>query len=244
LTQSTIHLADRHIVFEGELGKLRPHSHATLAALWGLERPFRLSAGHFDAEVAVALVPASVTHELDFFGARALVLYFEPHDPGYAAVHAAAAGACAWQSELRELDRAALAAWSQRADVAALANVAKTILPDRPYESDDRLRRLCEHFSRGELLDAEVEELAATVHLSPSRLGHLLTEQLGVGFRRLKQYYRFKLATEELASGISLTTAAHQAGFADSAHFSRAFGETFGLSPAQVYVRSAISRAP
>jgi AraC family transcriptional regulator len=36
------------------------------------------------------------------------------------------------------------------------------------------------------------------------------------------------------ANGSSLTQAAHSAGFADSAHFSRTFRRTFGLAAAEL----------
>jgi AraC family transcriptional regulator len=35
-----------------------------------------------------------------------------------------------------------------------------------------------------------------------------------------------------------LTTAAHEAGFADSAHLSRTFRDTFGLAPSRIFKRS------
>jgi AraC-like DNA-binding protein len=41
---------------------------------------------------------------------------------------------------------------------------------------------------------------------------------------------------EIYAAGASLTEAAHEAGFADSAHFSRTFRRTFGLPAASLRV--------
>jgi AraC-like DNA-binding protein len=38
-------------------------------------------------------------------------------------------------------------------------------------------------------------------------------------------------ALERLGRGVSLTTAAHAAGFADSAHFSRTFRAMLGIAP-------------
>jgi AraC-like DNA-binding protein len=67
----------------------------------------------------------------------------------------------------------------------------------------------------------------------------LIKSELGVGVRRLKQHYRFKLVARAAAEGKNLTAAAHAAGFADSGHFSRTFLETFGLSPSKVLLRGA-----
>lgn len=44
---------------------------------------------------------------------------------------------------------------------------------------------------------------------------------------------RLVTATERLAAGVSITDAAHGAGFSDGAHFSRTFRSMFGLSPSE-----------
>jgi AraC-like DNA-binding protein len=187
-----------------------------------------------------AAVPASVTHELDFFGGRAMVVYVEPHAPDYGSFHRWANGTCPTSSSRHpDLDRA-LCAWRQTGDPGALVNLTQAALPCRAEAVDPRLRAIAMAFNRAEWLEASVAEIGRLVHLSESRLAHLLKAELGVGFRRLKQYYRFKLALSEVASGTSLTTAAHGAGFADSAHLSRAFTQTFGLSPASIFTRSVV----
>ena len=43
-------------------------------------------------------------------------------------------------------------------------------------------------------------------------------------------------AVERMADGASLTEAAHEAGFADSAHFSRTFRRMFGLAPSSLRI--------
>lgn len=77
---------------------------------------------------------------------------------------------------------------------------------------------------------------AAGVYLSPSRLRHLFVEQTGLAFKTYMVWLRLVRAVQLYSEGQSLTEAAHSAGFADSAHLSRAFKRTFG-SPATTLTR-------
>jgi AraC family transcriptional regulator len=75
------------------------------------------------------------------------------------------------------------------------------------------------------------------VYLSPSRLRHLFVEQTGLAFKTYLLWLRLVRAVQIYSEGAaSLTEAAHAAGFADLAHFSRVFKRTFG-SPATTLER-------
>ena len=52
-------------------------------------------------------------------------------------------------------------------------------------------------------------------------------------FRRYRAWQRLRAAIREVAGGSSLTAAAHAAGFADQAHFTRSFRRTFGAPPSR-----------
>jgi AraC-like DNA-binding protein len=73
--------------------------------------------------------------------------------------------------------------------------------------------------------------LARLVHLSPTRFSHWFVEQTGLPLRSYRKWSRLVAALQEIAAGRSLTEAAHAAGFADAAHFSRTFRNLFGLDP-------------
>ncbi len=72
---------------------------------------------------------------------------------------------------------------------------------------------------------------AEVAGVSPSRLTHLFTREVGIPFRRYVLWWRMRRAAESLHDGRSLTEAALAAGFADAAHFSRTFKAMFGMPP-------------
>ena len=235
---NTIIVTRDQTVFEGALGRLRPHSHGSLAILIGLEEPFEVTTRGQVEHGRVAVIPASVRHGLDFHDRRVLVCYAEPHVPGYAGLHRRAQGACRVLPDLDGDVAAALRVWSDEGQLQTVWRWAHHRFGDGSAALDPRIVALAARFNQDDLLDAPTEVLARQIGLSTSRFIHLFTSELGAGVRRIKQYYRFKLAVHSVAAGGSLTTAAHHAGFADSGRFSRAFLDTFGLNPASVLLRT------
>lgn len=73
------------------------------------------------------------------------------------------------------------------------------------------------------------KNLADNVHVSLSQLERLMGAQVGLPVRRLVLWRRLRLAIALVLEGQPLTSAAHLAGFSDSAHFSRTMRATFGV---------------
>ena len=78
-------------------------------------------------------------------------------------------------------------------------------------------------------------ELATEVGLSEGRLIHLFSEQLGVPLRRYVLWLRVRYMLFCLSMNQNLTDAAHEAGFSDSAHYSRVFREMYGFAPSKLF---------
>ena len=101
-------------------------------------------------------------------------------------------------------------------------------ITDAPPVADPRLAIVSTAIYQGMV---RREELAALVHLSPTRFSHWFVEQTGLPLHSYAKWLRLTQAVRHLASGEPITTAAHASGFSDSAHFSRTFRSLLGIDP-------------
>jgi AraC family transcriptional regulator len=99
-------------------------------------------------------------------------------------------------------------------------------------EPDGRIRKVIDWAARQIEGPVGLSDAVTVSGLSASRLRHLFVEQTGLPFRTYLLWLRLTRAVEAYAAGASLTHAAHQAGFSDSAHLSRTFRRMFGIPPA------------
>ncbi|MCJ8320480.1 MAG: helix-turn-helix transcriptional regulator [Colwellia sp.] len=73
-------------------------------------------------------------------------------------------------------------------------------------------------------------QVASQLALSESRFLHLFRQELGIAWRPYLLWRRMMCAIQALINNKSATEAAHLAGFSDSAHLSRTFRNTFGMT--------------
>lgn len=103
---------------------------------------------------------------------------------------------------------------------------------------DPRIQRVLDWMSQTSEGAITVAMAASVACLSESRFSHLFVEETGLPFRTYVLWRRLMRAVERRATGESLTEAAHQAGFSDSAHFSRTFLRMFGVPADTMWLRS------
>lgn len=79
--------------------------------------------------------------------------------------------------------------------------------------------------------------IARAAGMSKSSFTKLFRASVGMPLRRYVLWRRLNIAIAAIGEGSDATTAAHQAGFADSAHFSRTMKQMFGVSPTDGVLR-------
>lgn len=219
--------ADR-LALCGRLPRISHHHHATAAIVVGIDRPLGFQAGRAHWSTAALLAPG-FSHAVEVNGGRMAVFLLSP-----SAVDASSLGPLRdlpHPGRWVELGRALLD--GQLTDFEPVSHsLQQERLNTRPV--DPRLHDATERIARTLRENTSIEELAAEVGLSPSRLMALCREQLGTSFRSYRRWLRTFEVARRFASGASLTEAAYLAGFSSSAHLSIAAREHFGLRPSHV----------
>jgi AraC-like DNA-binding protein len=100
-----------------------------------------------------------------------------------------------------------------------------------PRSVHPQLRQAIEVVSSRVPDHVDVASVAGAVALSPDYLGRLCKQQTGVSFAATIRWARLVTAVGHLMQGISVTDAAHLAGFADGSHANRVCREMTGAAP-------------
>jgi AraC-like DNA-binding protein len=239
--EGVLHLWPNGALFVGADMVNQPHRHFTASILLGVEGAIRvrIGAGEWVAVEGVMVAP-NVEQQLDARGARIAILQIDPESDEFARIAHRFASEPSVPlpgtilSSLRrrfgafaDTSRDAFEIWSGAIDA-----LSEGILPRAPI--DPRIRRALGIIKSDFLSPPPAAKLAASVGLSPGRLIHLFTEQMGLPIRRYVLWLRLRDVVFSLVSGSSLTEAAHQAGFSDSPHLSRTFRGMFGFPPSAI----------
>jgi AraC family transcriptional regulator of arabinose operon len=110
--------------------------------------------------------------------------------------------------------------------------VIASLLPP-PSPLDKRVQQLVDMFGQSPSLD--IGQMVRATGLSRGRLSHLFSEQLGISLRTYGLLCKMHEASLYHHSKKRLSQIAQAAGFADSAHFSKVWTQTFGRSPAYFF---------
>ncbi|EQM66613.1 AraC family transcriptional regulator [Pseudomonas tohonis] len=204
--QGALWLARDFCLIDGASGDARPHAHYAHQVLLARQLPLQLLVEGEPVSGQAVLVESMREHALSLPGQALVAIYAEPL-------------AFAPQALLALLGDAGT-------DLHALAE--RLLAAPRPA-LDARLQRALDEVD--ELLADKVsaQALASRACLSLSQLERLFGEQVGLSVRRLVLWRRLRLALRLALEGQPLTQAAHGAGFADAAHFSRTMRTTFGI---------------
>ncbi len=226
---------------EGGGAPISPHAHYAIQLTMGVPSGLRVQFGR-RAEwqsCAAALVPSRATHTIDVNDCdMSVVLFIEPETPTGKALAARMKG----RLELLDADVVGLAAadleraWRRDKSYDAVKAVCMRLIQELSdtalrEPSDPRVLAVVEYLRQRVDQVVTLAEVAKVVHLSPGRFRHLFVEETGMPLRTYVLWRRLLHVWTLLMQGAALSTAAHAAGFADSAHLSRTARNMFGLPP-------------
>lgn len=206
--QGSLWLAPDFAILHGVAGATDSHAHYAHQLMLSTGAPFTAQLDGVIHTARHLLIDSLRPHAIMAAPAPMLTIYAEPQRLGGAALLAAAGGA-----DAPTPDGIAAALQAQPRQVLA----------------DARLQRALDQVDA--LLSGKVSAaaVAGAAHLSLSQLERLFSAQLGLPVRRLVLWRRLRLAIRFILLGSTLTDAAHGAGFADAAHFSRTMRSLFGV---------------
>jgi AraC-like DNA-binding protein len=243
-----VHIWHEGILFLGTGITNAPHRHFTASLIFGVDGPFAFRSGRGPWRTAEAIVTGpNLLQSMDTRGSQVVIMQVDPETDAYVRL----AQLFAEHGNVIEPDPAIAArlAATVRAmtkddafDAARVWNLALESLGgewQRPHVLDPRVTQVLDIIKRAFPKAPPVPKLAAAVGVSPSRLLHLWKDAVGIALRRYVLWLRLRHVVACVAIGRSLTEAAHEAGFADSAHLSRTFRSMFGLRLSSLFGATA-----
>ena len=108
---------------------------------------------------------------------------------------------------------------------------------------DDRVLKVLELLNQQNDIPVKINDLAGKVFISPNRLIHLFTDQVGIPIRKYILWRKLLIALQEIITTKNITQAALEGGFSDAPHLNRTFKRMFGLSPSALLKNSQIIQA-
>ncbi|RVW05908.1 helix-turn-helix transcriptional regulator [Rhodococcus xishaensis] len=221
------------VLYRGAGGDATLHAHHAVQVMVALDEPFVLEFDDDDFRASAAVVPSGLPHRLRCNSRSLLLILVEPFGPrgrGLSVVGERSRG--------QEFEDALTRIVTEHSDesnaVTVIDRLVRAVTPEaqeRPVQLSGQVRSALRYLEENSGSRPTLARAAAEAHISPSRLTHLFTREVGIPFRRYGLWLRLRNVAERVAGGDNLTRAAVAAGFSDSSHLSRVFKSNFGLSP-------------
>lgn len=235
----------------GGKGSIDTHSHYAIQLVIGAPAGLKVKfgrRGEFEA-CAAALIPSGAPHTIDVNECRwSAVLFVEPETTEGKALSASLDGNVRFLDPdtllvtAKRLERAWRTEKSPEQVRAVCTQLVRELAQASSREpTDPRVLAVVEHIQQHVDKSLTLEEAAAVANLSPSRFRHLFVAETGMPLRTYVLWRRLLHVWTLLMQGETLSSAAHAAGFADSAHLSRTSRTMFGLAPSAMQMTGPIS---
>lgn len=220
-----------------------PHAHHGMHVVVALDGELSVKVGAARPRRAAGVITApDVPHAIDARGVTVFLVFLDPESAAGTGVRAALGGRArlleaaerdalvgpgARDADPRRVMSAEGEAWTRRVIESALGVRVPAPAPLHP-----RVRKVLRHLvEAGPEDDVSLDALARVAGLSPGRLMHAFTASIGAPLRPYLAWLRVQRACAAIVTGVSMTEAAHRAGFSDAAHMTRTFRRMLGMAP-------------
>jgi len=231
------------------VGRIQDHAHHAIQISLAMAGSFEVQASSWPQprETRGMVVMPDRRHRFDGRGAMVATLFVEPNSVRGAALKQRFTGfdlALLRDAEVNPAvvnlkNRYAAAAPDESMRHSAEAAICRIAgKPSTVAETDRRVTSAIAWMGRRLGTPIRLDEVAAAVHLSPSRFRHLFVSHTGVSLRAWLLWARVDHAVTTAFGGRSWTDAAHESGFADAAHLTRTCHRVFGLAPTMLVPES------
>ena len=234
-------------IFIGDIPNYEPHSHYPIQISIGLEEPLTIIRDKKIEKYRYCIIKPNVSHQLQTEGPL-LSLFVVPLSKlgVYLIKHQLPQDISHFDNKWTQaLGKLAGDMYQKKIPTEEFVEQYRHLLDDlikqEPFASSVLDCRICEALHYMEEYSENIiplEKMARYVCLSPSRFLKLFKEQTGMTYRRMQLWLKIKKTIHLYSKTQNLTTLSHQAGFSDSAHLSRIFKETFGISPIHILKNS------
>jgi len=229
-----------HFIYIGRAVDTDVHNHHAIQIAIGLEAPIEVITKKETFAHPAVLIDSDVPHHCKTYGSPFVLINIDPQT---------AIGAALKKDYLQDRGVAALPDHDTESYLAQLkpllnapapadnlfqltTHFLSTITHTQPSPPlDDRIKKILTLLRTSSQQPLKIHDLADIVHLSPSRLIHLFTSQVGIPIRKYILWEKLQAALKQLSTTTPYTQIALDSGFSDAPHFNRTFKKMFGVSP-------------
>lgn len=216
--------------------------HAATLLLSASCEPLVVRSGRMHVEAPVVLVPPLVARSLQAHDRGLVSINYTPHHwafrafrhMGGSSLHVLEAAAF---KSMRGLMERAYAGDLTHRDAEQLADDCASLALQQLALQHDKAARMVRRPVSGllDILDTDesptLTEVAKRMHLSYDRASHAITSTLGLSLQSYQCWRKMAQVWRPLLSDDSLTAAAQNGGFSDSAHLARTWKQKLGAPP-------------
>lgn len=246
---SLLYLWQLRTLFMGEIDSITTMTTAAATYFVGIEKPFTIKeSGSTDPVSAqTLLVPAGCKIEAQVDGQVIAMCYLDPYGSDFRKIKKAMQenqGNIFLHSKNQEQQIALLKEiYSKKLSYEeSYTKLTTQVFPNlqavsllAPEHIDERIQHAIRIIQEQPASNMSNEELACLCSLTAPQLQRWFKRTTGLPVRRYRLWHRLFVTANNMAKGMSMTEAAYDAGFSDSAHFNHTFRSLLGITPSMVF---------